>query len=245
MVVLQSNYLPWIGYFHLVASADVFVVLDSVQFTKNDWRNRNILIGPNGPFWLTIPVSYSHSKQTPIAAVETVNNKWQIKHPKSIDAALSGTDYWPMYRSGVLDCYLALDGERMLSKINKGILSHLMEVMNIQTEMVIDKDLGRLPSDATQRLVRICQIVGASQYLTGPSGLNYLRVNEFSKVGIPVEVFEYPRYGPYPQVGHTFNPAVSVLDFLANNDPNAVAECLEQATVRIIDPKSEPVPQLH
>ncbi len=235
VAVLQSNYLPWIGYFHLIASADVFVVLDSVQFTKNDWRNRNVLVGPNGPFWLTIPVSYSHSQRTPIAAVETVNSKWQNKHSKSIDAALSGRDYWPRYRSGILDCYAALNSERLLSRVNRSFISHLMKVMNIQTDMVIDQDFGQLPSEATQRLVRICQMVGASQYLTGPSGLNYLQVNEFSKVGISVAVFEYPNYGPYPQLGQSFYPAVSVLDFLANNAPDTVAELLKQITIKLVE----------
>jgi hypothetical protein len=109
-----------------------------------------------------------------------------------------------------------------------------MEVMNIQTDMIFDEDLGQLPSEATQRLVRICQMMGANQYLTGPSGLNYLKVNEFSRVGISVEVFEYPDYGPYPQEGKTFYPAVSVLDFLANNEPRAVAESLKRMTVRTL-----------
>src|SRR5690606_12379475 len=80
--ILQSNYIPWKGYFDLIASSDVFVLYDEVQYTKNDWRNRNKIKGPNGPIWLTIPCGSDIKRK--IWQVDLPDTGWRNKHFKSI-----------------------------------------------------------------------------------------------------------------------------------------------------------------
>jgi hypothetical protein len=62
-VVLQSSYIPWRGYFDLIHDADVFVFYDDVQYTVNDWRNRNRIKTANGVVWLTIPVGNQNDRR--------------------------------------------------------------------------------------------------------------------------------------------------------------------------------------
>ena len=97
IAILQSNYIPWKGYFDIIRSVDDFVIFDDAQFTKNDWRNRNRIKTPQGLQWLTIPVQHKRIEQT-IDQTKTVNNSWAIKHWKTICQNYSKSTYFEEYK---------------------------------------------------------------------------------------------------------------------------------------------------
>ena len=65
VAILQSNYIPWKGYFDLISYVDEFIIYDDMQFTTRDWRNRNKIKTPQGLYWLSIPVGSNTNRNTP------------------------------------------------------------------------------------------------------------------------------------------------------------------------------------
>jgi len=99
--ILQSNYIPWRGYFHLVHDADIFVFYDDVQYTHDDWRNRNRIKTPHGSKWLTIPAG--RDKRRLICDVEITDQTWKKKHRKSIEQNYRHAPFFENY-ARALDC---------------------------------------------------------------------------------------------------------------------------------------------
>lgn len=219
VVILQSNYIPWVGYFALIANSDVLVVLDSAKYTKNDWRNRNQLRGVNGLFWLTIPVD-RHSVSRSIYDATVSDPRWVRKHLISIRETLSGLPH-------ANDVFLAIDAdfsafrdEGSLHAINLRLIRTISEVLEIDTTIVLDREVVAMEllsreTDPTQRLVEICKSFGASSYLTGLKALQYLDYEKFKEAAIQVEVADYSKLPIYDQKYDGFIPNVSILDFLA------------------------------
>jgi hypothetical protein len=228
LAVLQSNYIPWIGYFDLISSVDQVVILDSVQYTKNDWRNRNILIGPNGPFWLTIPILRPYGLATAIDETLIANDSWARRHSKSVDQVLSRRPHWSIYQEMFHDAYLSVEGIRSLSEVNLSFMRLILNCFGVSTDWISDRSLQVDETNPTLRLIRICRAIGADEYVTGPAGMNYMDTDAFKQHGIRLNIFRYPSYGPYPQSLDSFTPKVSVLDFLANNSFNFVQELLDK-----------------
>ena len=99
-VILQPSYIPWRGYFHQIALADLFVFYDDVKYDKNGWRNRNRIKTPNGPIWLTIPVLTKgvETKKTAINEIEIdLTKKWANKHINAITTNYSKAPYFKTY----------------------------------------------------------------------------------------------------------------------------------------------------
>jgi len=219
VVVLQSNYLPWLGYFALIAEADILVVLDSAKYTKNDWRNRNQLLGANGLFWLTVPV-HKDSTSKCIYDATVVESRWVHKHLVSLQESLSGLQFADEVLNALRFDYNKFIGQRSLHSINLRLISTLCELMSIRTTIILDyqvatSDLLAFGANPTLRLVEICKTLGASSYLTGPSALRYLELAQFTRAGIKVEIADYSLLPTYKQKYDGFTPNVSVVDFLA------------------------------
>lgn len=217
--MLQSNYLPWLGYFALIAKSDILVVLDSAKYTKNDWRNRNQLLGANGPFWLTVPVT-SDSTTKSIYDATVADSRWVKKHLVSLRESLSGLQYADEVVNSLEFDYETFIGQRSLHAINLRLISTVCELMTISTAITLDyevvaSDLLAFGTNPTLRLVEICKTLGAHSYLTGPSALSYLELGQFVRAGIKVEVANYSLLPTYKQKYVGFTPNVSVVDFLA------------------------------
>lgn len=215
-VIIQSNYIPWKGYFDLLAQADVVVFLDSVQSTKNDWRNRNLIKTPAGKQWLTIPVRHSNALR--IRDVEVAARDWAGKHARSLRQnyarAPHATSLLPLIESW----YLQAGEMARLSQINRHFIAAICGQLTIAPHVV---DVETLLSDAehdaltpSDRLVAICQGVQADRYLSGPAASDYLDQAAFARAGIAVEWFDYHGYPDYGQLHGPFDPAVSILDLL-------------------------------
>jgi hypothetical protein len=223
LVVLQSNYIPWKGYFDLLNLADLFVVYDSVQYTKNDWRNRNVLVGAQGPTWLTIPVETAGRAGQSINQAQVSNDRWARKHWMTVVQLLGKRPFFHLYSQEWEELYALAAQMESLHDINVLFLSGLAKQLNIDTLVRDDSEFDLPRGSPTERLVALCTAAGATSYVTGPAGLGYLELRCFDEAGIGLEVIDYSLYAPYPQGGKDFTHGVSVLDLLANVGPEAAS----------------------
>lgn len=219
IAILQSNYIPWKGYFDIIRSVDEFVLYDSVQFTKNDWRNRNRIKTAQGVIWLTIPVRQSLSLL--INEVEVADNRWRRKHWNAISQNYSKAPYFKQYRDRFEELYLGCD-ETNLSRINHTFIYAICEILGIRTKISRSTEY-ELKGNPTERLVNICLQAKGQYYLSGPSGKNYLNTVLFESMGIDVEWMEYAGYKEYPQFHPPFEHSVSIIDLIFHAGDNALA----------------------
>ncbi len=216
--IIQSNYIPWKGYFDLIAKSDVFVIYDHVQYTKNDWRNRNIIKTASGLNWLTIPVLFSNSKQR-IDDTFISWEKWSVKHWKTLETNYSKAPYFKFIAEEISPLYLE-NKYKNLSMINESFLRKVAGLLGINTDFRRSNEFA-LGKGKTMDLVEICSVLGADVYLTGPSARGYLVLEEFYSRNIRVEFMEYSNYKPYHQQFGEFVHEVSILDLLFNEGPQS------------------------
>ena len=220
VAIIQSNYIPWRGYFDIIGMVDHFVLYDIVQFTKRDWRNRNRIKTAEGPQWLTIPVMTSGAYQQTIAETRIVEGQWAAKHWRTLSHAYSHAPYFEHYRPRLADVYEACGSMRCLSAVNRVFIEFVSAELGLKTTISDAADY-KVGDDRSGRLVDICVARGAGTYLSGPSARGYLDVGRFRDAGIDVEFMDYSAYRPYPQLHGDFEPSVSVLDLLFNVGPEA------------------------
>ena len=218
VAILQSNYIPWKGYFDLINSVDEFILYDEMQYTKNDWRNRNRIKTNQGVQWLTIPVKQESLLQT-IRETKTASDAWGSKHAKTLTLAYGRSrhfpDFWPVLKPLYLDkC------EHLLSRINFEFISVVNQILGIGTRLTWSSDY-RLIGDRSERLADLCKQVGANEYITGPSALNYMKPEVFPRSSIAVKVADYAGYPEYTQLYPPFEHQVSVLDLIFNEGLDA------------------------
>lgn len=216
VAVLQSNYIPWKGYFHLVESVDRFCFYDEVQFTKNDWRNRNLILGANGLQWMTIPVPSKSVKQK-ISEVEITDSSWQRKHLKTLQSAYGRAPHFTQL-STIMQEFLVEKEWNYLSQLNQTLVREIAAKLGILTTFYDSRDFA-LSTGRVERLLHLLKDLETTHYVSGPSARVYLQGHStlFAKEGITIEYFEYPDYPKYSQVNSDeFQHGVSILDMIAN-----------------------------
>ncbi len=218
LAILQSNYIPWKGYFDLINSADLFILYDTAQFTKNDWRNRNRVKTRQGPTWLTIPVAHQFGQLIQDTTVS--DPKWASKHWTTLSQTYARSPYFARYKDWLDGLYREAARETKLSAINHRFLSEICRVLEIKTPLSWSSDY-RLVEGQTQRLVDLCKQVGAAEYLSGPAARAYLDEGRFEQDGIKVSYVDYSGYAEYRQLYPPFEHGVSILDLLFNEGPDA------------------------
>jgi hypothetical protein len=221
VVVLQSNYLPWKGYFDLIQNADVFVFYDEVQYTKNDWRNRNRICSKNGVHWLTIPISRDAVKLK-ISEVCLPEARWQEDHFRTVQQSYKPARFFHQIEPLLHDFYKARRWTR-LSELNRHCTESIARLLGIATRFLDSKDFN-LDGDRVERLVSLLRQIGATEYLSGPSARDYLAGSErlFEQAGLRLLFKSYEGYPEYPQLHAPFHHAVTILDVLANVE---LADC--------------------
>jgi hypothetical protein len=212
IAILQSNYIPWRGYFNIISEVDVFVIYDEVQYTKNDWRNRNQIKSPTGPIWLTIPVKQNNLEQK-IYETEVANQIWRRKHLNSIKLNYSKAPYFNEYFDMIANLFEG--NEKLLSEINLKFIKGFCEILNIKTILINSSEL-KLEGDKNQRLIDACQKLNASSYLSGKAAQSYLDTDLFLTNNIQVEWMDYNHLSDYPQLYPPFKMGVSILDTILN-----------------------------
>lgn len=219
VAIVQSNYIPWKGYFDLMASVDEFIVYDDVQYTHNDWRNRNRIKTPQGVQWLTVPVKQTGRFQQSIRQAEIAGHHWQQSHWKTLQLNYQRAACFARY-AAELEALYVRSAYTHLSTLNHVLLTWCMRQLDINTHLTDSADYT-LVGDKTMRLVHLCEQAGASEYLSGPAAKSYLDETAFLDRGIKVTWFEYGSYPAYPQLWGEFEHRVSVLDLLFNTGDKA------------------------
>ena len=177
IAILQSNYIPWKGYFDLINMVDEFILYDDMQYTRRDWRNRNKIKTPQGIQWLTIPVRQESLDQK-IKDTKISDKKWNIKHWRTISQNYSKSKYFKDYKDIFEELYLKCD-EEYLSQINYKFITTINEILEIKTKLRWSSEF-ELVDGQTEKLLGICKDCNADIYLSGPAAKDYFN-EEVSK----------------------------------------------------------------
>ncbi|WP_258129733.1 WbqC family protein [Achromobacter anxifer] len=216
VAIVQSNYIPWKGYFDMMGSVDTFIFLDDVQSTRRDWRTRNRIKTANGEAWLTIPVH--HDRDLRICEVAVADRKWAAKHWRTLELAYARAPFMNELRPWLADLYERAGNQENLSAINQMFIGEICAFLGIGTELKASHEVLSFEAldrfDPTTRLAELCRAVGGTHYLSGPAAQAYLDESIFNERGIGVEWMSYAGYPEYPQLHGEFRHDVTVLDML-------------------------------
>ena len=219
MAIVQSNYIPWKGYFDLINLVDEFVLFDDMQYTRRDWRNRNLIKTRAGAKWLTIPVAVKGNFFQKIKDTRVSDPGWATKHWGSIVHNYSKAHYFAQYREPFERLYLGSQ-ENFLSQINYAFLTAICKILGIDTRITWSDDF--VPAEGkTERLVSICKQTGATTYISGPAARDYIDETLFNDANISLEYMDYSSYPEYRQLFPPFEHGVSVIDLIFNEGPDA------------------------
>ena len=219
VAILQSNYIPWKGYFDLINMVDLFVFHDDLQYTKGDWRNRNLIKTPKGVQWLTIPCGTNEHRL--ICEVGLTDHAWQAKHWALIKANYERAEHFKQYRPFFEEIYLGAKW-RNLSDMNQAVVMGISrELLGIKTEFE-DSRKYSLAQRKAERVKEILLKCGADEYLSGPAAKDYLAEEFLADEGIRLEWMDYQGYPEYPQLYPPFTHQVSIIDLVFNTGEQAV-----------------------
>jgi len=220
LAISQSDYIPWKGYFDLIRQVDIFVLFDSVQYTRRDWRNRNKIVEPNGNLiWLSIPVQTKGKYLANINEIETVDQGWRKQHFETIRNCYRQAPYYQAMIDIFEELYL-LRSETSLSAINRHFIERICGLLNIKTKIEIGQSYPE-EADANDKLLIECKRFGANSYMSGPSAAAYLDRDKFNRQGIDIEWMSYTGYPEYNQSRVPFEHQVSIVDLLFNHGQDA------------------------
>ncbi|HEY0631826.1 MAG TPA: WbqC family protein [Thermoleophilaceae bacterium] len=212
VAAVQSNYIPWKGYFDLINTVDEFILLDELQYTRRDWRNRNRIKTAGGTIWLTIPVQVSGRYTQRIDETLVSDSDWAARHWKTIEQAYAKAPHFDAVAARFAPLYAALDDPH-LSAINRRLIEAACAALGIDTPLTWSSQYA-VDGRKTERLVNLCLASGATEYLSGPAARAYLDEERFAEHGIGVRWMDYGGYPGYPQLHGEFDHFVSVLDLL-------------------------------
>lgn len=219
VAIVQSNYIPWKGYFDLIHMVDEFILFDDMQYTRRDWRNRNKIKTAAGVTWLTIPVEVKGKYFQKINETVISDPSWKQLHWQSIRHNYARAKYFRRYSDLFEDTYLGTN-ETLLSKINYRFIKILCNLLNINTKISWSMDYD-LVDGKTERLVSMCQQAGATEYLSGPAASGYIDEQAFEAAGIKLTFMNYSGYAEYNQLHAPFEHSVSIIDLVLNEGPDA------------------------
>lgn len=213
VAVLQSNYIPWKGYFDIIHDVDLFIFHDDLQYTKNDWRNRNKILINGKLHWLTIPVGTREDRQ--IVDVTMPDRSWQRKHFLTLRTAYGRRPGFRRYEDFFHYVYMEREWE-YLYELNRYLIEHISrDFLGIKTQFADSRDY---PTHGVkhEKLLSLLQAAGADVYESGPAAKDYIIAEDYEKAGIELIWKDYSGYPEYPQNSESFVHGVSILDMLFN-----------------------------
>ncbi|PPA05239.1 hypothetical protein C4E44_05005 [Pseudomonas sp. MWU12-2312b] len=213
IAIVQSNYIPWKGYFDMIADVDEFILYDDMQYTRRDWRNRNQIKTPQGLQWLTVPVRVKGKYHQTIFETEIEGQDWAQVHWKSLQQNYRRTPNFEEISAWIEPLYSATYVR--LSDLNRSFLEAICSYLGIRTIISSSSDY-KLSEGKTERLADLCVQAGASEYVSGPAARDYIVADVFSEHGIQLSWFDYSGYPEYPQLWGDFSHNVTILDLLFN-----------------------------
>ena len=228
--IIQSSFIPWRGYFDFIASTDIFVFFDDIQYSRGGWRNRNKIKTPNGLQWLTVPVVHQQLNQIICETHIDNSTNWQKKHLHAWEINYRPSPYFS--EAIALLNNFEDSKNKTISELNIALIKRICNYLDIPTKLISSSDLS-VSGTKTDRLINILEKLGASAYLSGPSADAYLNKKLFAEKCIQLEYKSYD-YAPYPQLWGNFQGEVTVLDLIANCGPDAKNYLHSQSPNRVI-----------
>lgn len=213
----QPEHLPWRGFFNKMLTVDVFILLDHVQFTKNNWQNRNRVIITGSPSWLTVPVLTSGHLDKPLTAIHIdYRQHWTRKYLASLSHSYSKTPFF----TSIFPCIEDIISSKptLLVDLNIQLIDFFRSFLGINTPMLRSSTLDCTGSKS-ELLLSICQTVGASHYLSGNGASSYLNTSLFNYHQISVS---YQSFHPKIYASTTYDPYLSILDLLFHHGPDSL-----------------------
>lgn len=186
VIITQSNYIPWKGYFDSMALVDEFILYDDVQYTRRDWRNRNLIKTPQGLKWLTIPVEVKGKYYQKICDVKVSDSNWIEDHLKAIRFNYAKANYFKEVFPFLEQIYYKAAQLSYLSDINFLFLRAISTYLNLKTTIKFCWEYDYKENDRNLRLIEICKLAGATDYFSGPAAKEYVDVELFKKSGLEV-----------------------------------------------------------
>lgn len=214
VAIVQSNYIPWKGYFDLIASVDEFIIFDEMQYTRRDWRNRNLIKTPQGLQWLTVPVVVKGKYYQKIRETKIDGSDWVRAHWRSIVTNYKRAPYFPEI-SNLLEPFYHELTTNSLSVLNRCLIEVVCGYLEINTKISNCWEY-EIVEGKTERLANLCSQACATEYVSGPSARDYFDEDVFGNSGIGVSWFDYSGYPEYPQIWGDFEHGVSIIDLLFN-----------------------------
>lgn len=235
-VILQSGYIPWLGYFDLINQVDVFVFLDDVQWTTRDWRNRNRIRTPQGWIWLTVPAKLEGAYYDyAIKDVEIDNSQhWRKNHLGALSSFYKKSPYFDEVYA-LLNSILSKD-LRLVIDLNYELIFGMCDYLGLKgTQFMFSQDMN-VPSTVqkTDRLLYILDTIGAvTQYISGPAAKSYIEMTKFDTKGIEVvwHDYEHPYYNQNTWNSNVFIPYLSIVDLLFNHGQESLDILSHKKTV--------------
>jgi WbqC-like protein family len=229
MAMHQPNYVPWLGYFHKMASSDWFVHLDAVQYPRGQsFGARNRIKTPNGVAWLTIPVSRPHGREGKVTyrEISFAEPGWADKHLKTVEASYRRAPYF----DEVFRLFAAgLAAGQTLVDVNLSLIESFADYVGISSKRVRLSELLSEFGQKNELIAEICHALGADAYLSGMGGgRDYTEASELARAGVELH---YGDFSPpeYPQLWGSFEPMLSILDVLFNCGADGCRDLLGDA----------------
>ena len=211
--VHQPQYLPWLGYFDKIDKADAFVLLDNVQFKKNEWQNRNKIKTVQGWMWLTVPVLYKFPQLINEVGVNNTD-RWQHKQRQALVSNYRKSPFWQMLEGFFEETFSRQ--WTIISELNIHVVKMLINLLGIETPVHVASEMGTFPEDPDERLIALTKHLGGDTYLAGSGGKDYMDLAKYEKNGIRV-IFQEYHHPTYGQLYGQFEPYMSAIDLLYNH----------------------------
>lgn len=222
VAIVQSNYIPWKGYFDLIRSVDEFILYDDAQYTVRDWRNRNRIKTERGLQWLSIPVHVKGKRFQAIKDVQISERDWGVSHWRAIERAYAKAPFFKQY-GAMFESFYRGNDKTFLSEVNRQLIEAVNHALCIHTKISFSMDYRfDRQAEKSEKLLDLCRVAQASEYLSGPAAKNYLDEPAFVHAGIRVSFFDYSDYPEYPQLFGPFAHEVTILDLLFNTGDEAL-----------------------
>lgn len=212
VAIHQPNFLPWIGYFYKIAKSDIFVFLDNVQYTKNNFINRNKIKTPQGVIWLTIPISFKFGQ---LINEVKINNKtdWREKHLKTLEMNYKRASSYEDVFKIIKGAYYLKDWQN-LSDFNINLIKTIISYLGLNKPIIKSSSLD-VQGKSTKLLIQLVKKVEGNVYLSGLGGAKYQEEELFKKEGIKLAYYNFA-YPIYKQLWSKFIPNLSVIDLFFN-----------------------------